>query len=93
MAWNDGVVRLAGLESSKAVHQIRLYESAPVAITYISWAKNLVGSQEAWQSGLLESQDEQPSGSLLDLPRALMFLEVEDDIPKLPPLPVSGGTG
>ncbi|KIH93095.1 anaphase-promoting complex component cut20 [Sporothrix brasiliensis 5110] len=93
VAWNDGVVRLAGLESSKAVHQIRLYESSPVAVTYISWAKNLVGGKETWQSGLLASQDDQQSSALLDLPRALMFLEVEDDIPKLPPLPVSGGTG
>lgn len=87
------MVRLAGLESSKAVHQIRLYDSTPVAITYISWAKNLVGSQETWKSGLLDSQDDQQSSALLDLPHALMFLEVEDDIPKLPPLPVSGGTG
>ncbi|CAK7206420.1 hypothetical protein SEUCBS139899_009212 [Sporothrix eucalyptigena] len=93
VAWSDGVVRLVGLESPKAVHQIRLYDGSPVAITYVSWAKNLVGSQEAWQSGLLENRDDQQSSDMLDLPHALMFLEAEDDLPKLPPLPVSGGTG
>ncbi|CAK7236725.1 hypothetical protein SCUCBS95973_009705 [Sporothrix curviconia] len=93
VAWSDGVVRLVGLESPKAVHQIRLYHGTPVAVTYVSWAKNLVGRQEAWQSGLLESQDEQQSSDMLDLPQVLLFLEVEDDLPKLPPLPVSGGTG
>ncbi|CAK7208609.1 hypothetical protein SBRCBS47491_000149 [Sporothrix bragantina] len=93
VAWNDGVVRLVGLESPKAVHQIRLYDGTPVAITYVSWAKNLVGSRETWQSGLLESHDEQQTSDMLDLPQALLFLEVEDDLPKLPPLPVSGGTG
>ena len=93
VAWSDGVVRLVGLESPKAVHQIRLYDGTPVAITYISWAKNLVGSREAWQGGLFEGQDEQQSSEMLDLPQALLFLEVEDDLPKLPPLPVSGGTG
>lgn len=93
MAWSDGVVRLAGLESPKAIHQIRLFDGTPVTISCISWAKNLVGSREAWQGSLLETQDDQQSSDMLDLPRALMFLEVEDDLPKLPPLPVSGGTG
>ncbi|CAK7272557.1 hypothetical protein SEPCBS119000_005189 [Sporothrix epigloea] len=93
VAWNDGVVRLVGLESPKTVHQIRLYDGVPVGITSISWAENLVGSRQRWQSGLLNRQDEQPGSDAVDLPQALLFLEVEDDLLKLPPLPVSGGTG
>ncbi|OAA68133.1 anaphase-promoting complex component cut20 [Niveomyces insectorum RCEF 264] len=93
VAWSDGVVRLVGLESPKAVHQIRLFEGAPSSITCTSWSKNLVGSREAWQSHLLDAHGGGQSGELLDLPRALMFLEVEDDLPELLPLPVSGGSG
>lgn len=93
MAWSDGAVRLIGLESPKAVHQIRLYDGLPVGITYVSWAENLVGSREKWQSGLLNRQEEQQDSEAVDLPQALLFLEVEDDLLKLPPLPVSGGTG
>ncbi len=93
MAWSDGVVRLAGLESPKAVHQIRLFDGPPAAVTFISWTKNLAGSREAWQGSLLESYDDVSSNEVLELPRALMFLEAEDDLPKLLPLPVSGGSG
>ncbi|CAK7274447.1 hypothetical protein SEPCBS57363_006168 [Sporothrix epigloea] len=93
VAWSDGAVRLIGLESPKAVNQIRLYDGVPVGITYVSWAENLVGSRDKWQSSLLNRQGEQQDSDAVELPQALLFLEVEDDLLKLPPLPVSGGTG
>ncbi|EFX04258.1 anaphase-promoting complex component cut20 [Grosmannia clavigera kw1407] len=93
IAWNDGVVRLVGLESSKAVHLIRLFEGEPSTVTFISWSKNLVGIPETWQAKVLETLGEEDNDAILDLPRTLMFLEVEDDLPKLLPLPVSGGLG
>lgn len=87
------MVRLVGLESPKAVHQIRLFEGAPSTVTFISWSRNLVGTPESWQGGVLEGLGDGDSKAMLDLPRTLMFLEVEDDLPKLLPLPVSGGSG
>lgn len=95
VAWSDGVVRLAGLESPKALHQIRLFEgdTKPSTITFISWVKNLVGVPESWHTSLLENLGDGDRKEMQDLPRTLMFLEIEDDLPKLPPLPVSGGSG
>ena len=95
MAWSDGVVRLVGLESPKTVSQIRLFDSSPAAITYISWAKNMAGSSDSWRTVATDNIDidGQQGHDVLDLPQALLRADVEQSLTKLPPLPVSGGSG
>ncbi|KAK0736801.1 anaphase-promoting complex, cyclosome, subunit 4-domain-containing protein [Apiosordaria backusii] len=91
VGWGDGVVRLMGLESSKTVHCIN------------------VGEQGGGQEGVKEEETAGGGGGgdgdgdgdwrgrmvrdVLDLPHELTFLEVETALPKLSPLPVSGGSG
>ncbi|GAB1320294.1 hypothetical protein MFIFM68171_10504 [Madurella fahalii] len=103
--WSDGVVRLMGLESSKAVHHIRVYDSgasAPGApkVGFISWSRNVTGESKRRRKGgprrpergvLLDGDS--MGDVALDLPHELTFLEVETALPKLSPLPVSGGSG
>ncbi|KAI1144389.1 anaphase-promoting complex, cyclosome, subunit 4-domain-containing protein [Hypoxylon sp. FL0543] len=102
VGWSDGVVRLMGLESNKAVHQIPICEAGKSQITCIGWARNNAGrksgststaSSVPWEE--LVSHDLFPSGrkATTDLPRELTFLEVETALPKLSPLPASGGSG
>lgn len=98
MAWTDGFVRLMGLENNKAAHNIKVLEAGQQAtITHVAWASNGVGkgsigaSQSAvpaWR-GVLGKDS-----SLPDLPRELMFLEVDTALPKISPLPsTSAGLG
>jgi len=95
--WSDGVVRLVGLESSKAVHHIRVGNGAASKIEYIAWSRNQTRRRSAEPS----STSQLPSRNilldeekdLLDLPHELEFLDVETALPKLSPLPVSGGSG
>ncbi|KAK4123341.1 hypothetical protein N657DRAFT_646113 [Parathielavia appendiculata] len=110
--WSDGVVRLMGLESTKAVHHIRVFEGEGGGsngdvqrIEFIAWERNSTGEgrrrrrekvkkRERLGSGrkiLLDG--ERTSDVAVDLPHELMFLEVETALPKLSPLPVSGGSG
>ncbi|KXX79069.1 Anaphase-promoting complex subunit 4 [Madurella mycetomatis] len=103
--WSDGVVRLMGLESSKAVHHIRVYDSnastpGEAKIGFISWSRNVTGESKRRRKGgprrpergvLLDG--ERTGDVALDLPHELTFLEVETALPKLSPLPVSGGSG
>ncbi|KAL2024645.1 hypothetical protein VTK56DRAFT_6846 [Thermocarpiscus australiensis] len=112
--WSDGVVRLMGLESSKAVHHIRVCESAvaasggaPSKIQFIAWSRNVTGDGSRRRRRARRDQlgaspetrrmmllDGDRRGDLeLDLPHELTFLEVETALPKLSPLPVSGGSG
>ena len=95
--WSDGVVRLAGLESSKAVHHIRVCEAADAKIDFIAWSRNVAGMRSRAQnpsSALpLRDIDLGERKSLVDLPHELTFLEVETALPKISPLPVSGGSG
>lgn len=94
-AWNDGVVRLMGLENNKAAHSIRVLEGGKAAISHVAWTRNSVskrGKKDArgpsWQS-VLGKEDALP-----DLPRELMFLEVDTALPKISPLPsASAGSG
>ncbi|KAI5928736.1 anaphase-promoting complex component Cut20/Apc4 [Camillea tinctor] len=102
VGWSDGVVRLMGLETSKAVHQMPISEAGKAKITCIGWARNNVGahrgsaaepSSKAWEdvaSHGLYTRDKKP---MLDLPRELTFLEIETALPKISPLPASGGSG
>lgn len=97
------MVRLLGLENSKAVHQIPVCEAGKAKITCIGWARNHAGRRP--HSALVESAASPSDGlsleglslgkktSRLDLPQELAFLEIETALPKLSPLPASGGSG
>lgn len=104
VGWSDGCVRLLGLENSKAIHRIPVCESGSSgAITYIGWAQNLTGrrpsqateSVTAALQGLSLNGDSDGSDrkEVLDLPRELRFFETETALPKISPLPASGGSG
>jgi anaphase-promoting complex subunit 4 len=110
-----------GLESSKAVHHIRVCdthsEQAPAAsaalspgeaagkIEFIAWSRNVAGERarrkerkmRRMQRGADDLRmllDGDRTGDVAaDLPHELTFLEIETALPKLSPLPVSGGSG
>ncbi|KAL7627099.1 hypothetical protein AAE478_003875 [Parahypoxylon ruwenzoriense] len=102
VAWSDGMVRLMGLETNKAVHQMVVGEAGKHQVTCIGWARNNIGRRlnstpkgpaTAWDD--ITPRDILPGGNktAIDLPRELTFLEVETALPKLSPLPASGGSG
>lgn len=107
VAWDDGTIGLLSVENTKVVHRIIVADAntrlAP--ITYIAWARNLTGKrhfggngeQFSRLSGLspeaLGQDDARGFSDLVDLPHALTFLEIDTSLPKISPLPVSGGTG
>ncbi|XXG96668.1 hypothetical protein Hte_002958 [Hypoxylon texense] len=102
VGWSDGVVRLMGLETNKAVHQMPICEAAKSKITCIGWARNVAGRRSKFTSTSTSApwedilpRDLFPSDTKADvnLPRELTFLEVETALPKLSPLPASGGSG
>ncbi|KAI0127922.1 anaphase-promoting complex component Cut20/Apc4 [Xylariales sp. AK1849] len=102
VGWSDGVVRLMGLENSKAVHQITVCEAGKANITCIGWARNRAGKRpvavtkagsSTWMDLSLQGLNVGEKKSTIDLPRELAFLEVETALPKLSPLPASGGSG
>jgi len=96
-------VRLMGLENSKAVHRIRvLDEDNQAKITYIGWSRNLTRKlrlstsdmlNSAWKEAHIIRTDGDRKEAFPDLPHELTFLEVEASLPKISPLPVSGGSG
>ncbi|KAH8653357.1 anaphase-promoting complex, cyclosome, subunit 4-domain-containing protein [Xylariales sp. PMI_506] len=99
VGWSDGVVRLMGLENGKAVHQIPVCGTEKANITCIGWARNQAGKRHtpgggaAWKDISHHGLELGEKVSKIDLPSALTFLEVESALPKLSPLPVSGGSG
>ncbi|GAP86422.1 putative anaphase-promoting complex component Cut20 Apc4 [Rosellinia necatrix] len=102
VGWSDGVVRLMGLETSKTVHQMTICEAGKSKITSIGWAQNLAGkrpaaavqpSTQAWEQLASQGLDLGKRKVAADLPRELTFLEIETALPKLSPLPASGGSG
>ncbi|KAK8022140.1 Anaphase-promoting complex component Cut20/Apc4 [Apiospora rasikravindrae] len=104
VGWSDGCVRLLGLENNKAIHQIPVCEGGRSrAITYIGWAQNCTGRRSspqptesvtaALQALSLDGTDEGDRKDVMDLPRELTFLEIETALPKISPLPASGGSG
>ncbi|KAI1426225.1 anaphase-promoting complex, cyclosome, subunit 4-domain-containing protein [Xylaria sp. FL1777] len=102
VGWSDGIVRLMGLETNKAVHQITICEAGKSNITSISWAQNLAGKRPAsatqssvrtWEQLASQGLDLSRKKPAADLPRELTFLEIETALPKLSPLPASGGSG
>ncbi|KAI1824853.1 anaphase-promoting complex, cyclosome, subunit 4-domain-containing protein [Xylaria intraflava] len=102
VAWSDGIVRLMGLESSKAVHQMAICEAGRSKITSISWAQNIAARRPSsdsepcirtWEQLASQGLDINKKPSAANLPRELKFLEIETALPKLSPLPASGGSG
>ncbi|KAI0971677.1 anaphase-promoting complex, cyclosome, subunit 4-domain-containing protein [Xylaria arbuscula] len=102
VGWSDGIVRLMGLETNKAVHQITICEAGRSNITCISWTQNLAGKRPAsavqssvrtWKQLASQGLDLGKKKPAADLPRELTFLEIETALPKLSPLPASGGSG
>lgn len=95
------MVRLMGLESSKAVHVLRVSEGGEgEKIGFIAWGRNVTGESRRMSKAKRGGQDrrvlldgEHTGDVAVDLPRELTFLEVETALPKLSPLPVSGGSG
>lgn len=106
VAWSDGVVRLTGIESTKALHQISPRESPQARVEYLGWTRNWTGKAYIRLAksaqpmpladlipGALDGVAPDERSDILDLPREITFLDVETSLPKLSPLPVSGGTG
>jgi anaphase-promoting complex subunit 4 len=92
-----------GLENGKPVYSLRVSEGGSSKISYIAWSRNFTGKRPAMNGRKKASAwDQLISGGLdidkkqqdvLDLPHELMFLEIDTALPKLSPLPVSGGSG
>lgn len=107
VAWDDGTIGLLSVENAKVVHRITVADAdaQPSHITYIAWAQNLTGKQHFGRTGKrtfkspgvilneLAAEDARGVSDLVDLPHALTFLEIDSSLPKISPLPVSGGTG
>lgn len=102
VGWSDGVVRLMGLETNKTVHQMVICEGGTSSITSIGWAQNVAGKRptsaaqpctRTWEQLASQGLDLSKKKSAADLPRELTFLEIETALPKLSPLPASGGSG
>lgn len=102
VGWSDGTIRLMDLEGSKAVDRINVSEDGSSHASYIAWSRNLTGKrhlQKAKADGqyrkrvLSAGPNLEQKEDLIDLPHELTFLEVDTALPKISPLPVSGGTG
>ncbi|KAH8909786.1 anaphase-promoting complex component Cut20/Apc4 [Coniochaeta sp. PMI_546] len=101
--WSDGVLRLVGFENAKAAHQIAVVEKGQSRFAYIAWSRNRIGNRRgkngssaessSWTRLIDEETDPQDKENVLDLPTELTFIEVDTALPKLSPLPVSGGSG
>lgn len=107
VAWDDGTIGLLSVENAKVVHRITVADTdnQPSPITRVAWAQNLTGKQHFGRNGNrtskslggipneLASEDARGISDLVDLPHALTFLEIDSSLPKISPLPVSGGAG
>ncbi|KAF3770073.1 hypothetical protein M406DRAFT_335816 [Cryphonectria parasitica EP155] len=81
----------------------------PAQIVHIAWVRNLArerrrgrgrgpkahitSEMKALGSEIGGSLDAKNDGHIVDLPHALTFFEIDASLPKISPLPVSGGTG
>jgi anaphase-promoting complex subunit 4 len=98
VGWDDGYVRIMGLESNKAAHSIRVVDcdtdAAPrsVRISHIGWTRNRVAGRRREQQVKDWEKALGREARFDDLPRELMFLEVDETLPKISPLP-SGSVG
>lgn len=97
-------MRLLGYENAKPAHQIPVYGKGQSKFAYIAWSRNRIarrgkktskGGEESW-TNLLDDEavrDGKDEVDVLSLPEELTFIEVDTALPKLSPLPVSGGSG
>jgi len=101
VGWSDGSVRLMDMDSSRAADRITVSESGASQPVYIAWAPNATGKRHLEKPFNGATKQRGPPGvfeiekkeDLVDLPHELTFLEVDTALPKLSPLPVSGGLG
>lgn len=99
--WSDGVLRLVGFENAKAAHQIPVVEKGQSRFAYIAWSRNQIlkrgkdasSANSSWTRLVDDEVDTRDKEDVLDLPTELTFIEVDTALPKLSPLPVSGGSG
>ncbi|KAB5570611.1 anaphase-promoting complex, cyclosome, subunit 4-domain-containing protein [Coniochaeta sp. 2T2.1] len=100
--WSDGVLRLVGFENAKASHQIAIADKGQSRFAYIAWSRNRIAKRgrngsssdtSSWARLLNEEADSRDKEGVLDLPTELTFIEVDTALPKLSPLPLSGGSG
>jgi anaphase-promoting complex subunit 4 len=96
VGWDDGVVRLMGLESNKVAHHIRVSEEPQTKISHIGCSTALTNSRGFGNQLPSIFQDAHATDlglngelEVADLPRELMFLEVDSALPKISPLPAS----
>jgi anaphase-promoting complex subunit 4 len=88
-----------GLENNRAAHHIQVCEADQAKITHIGWSTNKIDKHNGIVSGrlrggLLGQPGIQSGSTLANLPRELMFVEVDTALPKISPLPSStAGTG
>ncbi|KAG6002992.1 hypothetical protein E4U21_002467 [Claviceps maximensis] len=100
VGWNDGIVRLMGLENNKAAHHIAVCADHNTSITHIGWASCRTASSPAadFSSRLKDDIVNELAGSSDEsslppnLPQELTFLEVDTALPKISPLP-TGSAG
>jgi anaphase-promoting complex subunit 4 len=101
VGWNDGIVRLMGLENNKTAHHIDVSPSSGAQITHIGWAQSTIHSPSLKlspnHSHIADEISREWNGkaeapSSLSLPQELVFLDVMTALPKLSPLP-SGSAG
>lgn len=95
------MLRLVGFENAKAAHQIPTVEKDQARFAFIAWSQNRISTrsknassaENTWERLLDEEIEPQEKEAVLDLPTELTFIEVDTALPKLSPLPVSGGSG
>jgi anaphase-promoting complex subunit 4 len=99
-------LRLLGFENAKASHQIPIFEEGQSKFAYVAWSRNRITrrgkkattqSDDSWTKLLYDESEPDSTNKEdvegLSLPEELMFIEVDTALPKLGPLPVSGGSG
>lgn len=93
------MVRLTGLESTKAVQHVRVLEEGEDSkskIEFMAWVRNSTGESQGRKGDgsnrKIHLDGDNTRDMAADLPRELIFLELETALPRLSPLP-AGGTG
>lgn len=99
IAWNDGSVRIVGIESCKVVHQFST-GSEVSGITCMGWCSNLTKKTSSsmspakhvkpWKAFLPGNETDDKES--LDLPRDLSLIDIEISLPKLSVLALGGNS-
>ncbi|KKF96444.1 Anaphase-promoting complex subunit 4 [Ceratocystis platani] len=96
VAWEDGIVRLMNLETSKSAHNIQvLPKDSKEEIQYLAWATTRISlGDKDENTKKAVHKDSSAEETIANLPRQIMFLETDISLPKLSPLPTtSAGSG